>query len=310
MFPPVRTLELVGIYTDARQSVPNPDAERRNTEMTASVDSFMRFLEKAVDNPAARPGDPAADCAYDNLRQWARDGALTVDPPQFNRDGLVKRQEYLVGLDILALKFQAAHFPQDPAIVSWLRQLTYKYIDYYARATNRGNLYVWSGAAAALFALFDHDRRAIDYQNQVWQSALMAIRGDGLIDAELARGQRALIYHMFSFSAVSTLRAAREAFGYPTSPAEKARLKLLSDAIGHSLCSPDWMAQRAQAKQETPGDWAYRLPIGLGGDLLNQDWSQCGRPNADVSDPTSGGDTRHTAAVLKAMAGQSGRPRS
>lgn len=54
--------------------------------------------------------------------------------------------------------------------------------------------------------------------------------------------------------------------------------------------------------QKIPGDWAYRIPIGFGSDLLNANWSKCGCPQTGLSDPTSGGDAKHTAEILSRLA--------
>jgi hypothetical protein len=58
----------------------------------------------------------------------------------------------------------------------------------------------------------------------------------------------------------------------------------------------------AGATQEMPGEWAFRIPIGYGSDLLSDDWARCGKPHSNLSDPTSGGDTRRSAELLVALA--------
>ena len=307
-FPPVLSLHLVGIYTDARQSVPDAVAEKKNSDLTTGVDQFLRSIEQALDRPGVHSGDPAADCAFENFKKWAQSGALTVEPKPYNRDGTVKRGEYLIGLNMLALKFKAAGYTLDPTIITWLRTLNHENMDFYEKASNRGNLRIWAAAATALFALVQRDSQALGFQNRVWHEAMTAIRGDGMIDAELARGQRALIYHMFSFSATLMLHEAREALGYRDSPSDTAKLKSLADMIGRALCDPQVLAVPAQAKQEIPGDWGYRVPIGFGADLLDENWSPCGRPHASLSDPTSGGDTQHAATILKQLAQAAARP--
>lgn len=307
-FPPVLSLQLVAIYTDTRQSVPDAAAEKKNSDLTAGVDQFLRSIEQAIDRPDVHRGDPAADCAFENFKKWAIAGALTVEPKPYNRDGTVKRGEYLIGLNVLALKIKAAGFTLDPTVITWLRTLNHENMDFYEKASNRGNLRIWAGTAAALFALVQPDAQALDFQNRVWREAMTAIHDDGMIDAELARGQRALIYHMFSFSATLMLRDAREALGYRNSPSDTAKVKSLANMIGRTLCDPQMLAGPARAKQEIPGDWGYRVPIGFGADLLDENWSRCGRAHVSLSDPTSGGDTQHAAAILKQWAQATARP--
>ncbi|MCC7049175.1 MAG: alginate lyase family protein [Alphaproteobacteria bacterium] len=300
-FAPVMYLELVGIYTDPAQSVVDHQAEQKNTEVTRSVDDFMRYVETAVDGSSGKSDAAMLACAFSAYRSWAVAGALTGEPPKYNRDGAAKRAQYIVGLNILALKFKAAGAPADGQILAWLRALNHKNMDAYLRGTNRGNLYAWSGAAAAVFALLDHDRKALDYQDQVWRQTIAAIRDDGTIDGEMVRGRRALIYHMFSFSATLVLQEARRALRYRDEPSDVARVKLLADQIGRSLCDPRFLEERARAAQEVPGDWAYRIPIGFGKNVLGENWTRCGRPNSDLSDPTLGGNAHESAAVMRKL---------
>jgi len=310
VFSPVMSLSLGDIYADAQGSVPNEAVVHKNRDLTAGVDEFMRYLEKALDNPDARPGESSAACAYGNFATWAKAGALTTEPKPFSREGAAKRSEYLIGINILALKFKAAGFTMDPNMLAWLRSLNRANTLSYERGTNRGNLRIWSAAAAALYALIERDVDALNFQDRVWREAMEAIHDDGTIDVEMARSHRALIYHMFSLSATLVLRSAREALGYWGTSQDNGRLRRLADNIGRTLCDQHEMERAAKAVQEIPGDWAYRVPIGYGADLLNSDWSRCGRPKADLSDPTSGGDARRSAQMLRWFAQHAGTQRS
>jgi hypothetical protein len=303
-FPPVLSLSLGDIYADVQGSIPNNAVVQKNRDLTTGVDQFMRYLEKALDNPSADPDEASAACAYENFRTWAKAGALTIDPKHFSREGAEKRSEYLIGINILALKFKTAGFAMDSNMLAWLRSLNRANMISYERATNRGNLRIWSAAAAGLYVLIEPDPDALNYQDRVWREAMAAIHDDGTIDVEVARSHRALIYHMFSLSATLVLRSARTALGQPETADDRHRLGLLADMIGRTLCDPREMERMAKATQEVPGDWAYRVPIGYGSDLLNGDWSRCGRPKADLSDPTSGGDARRSADVLSRLARQ------
>jgi len=300
-YPPVMYLNLAPIYRDARNSIPDTAAERQNSEQSAVVTNFMSYIENALDAPIGKGDSVAVVCAYKAFGSWAAAAALTEQPKHYNLQGTVKRDQVLIGLDLLALKFRALGYLINSTMVNWLRTLNDQSIDFYQHGSNRGNLYVWSGAAAALFALIERDSKSLQYQDQVWWNAISKIRDDGTIDGEMARGQRALIYHMYSFSATLVLRAAREALGYPQSPTSEARVKLLADKIGKTLCDPGIMGITAKATQEIPGDWGYRILVGFGRDLLSEDWDRCGKLHGSLSDSGFGGDARHSAAILKQL---------
>jgi poly(beta-D-mannuronate) lyase len=298
-FPPVMVLELLDPYADPQYSIVNADAAQKNALLLQSIDKFMVYIEQALDVSSGLPNPLTAQCAYQQFRNWAAAGALTAEPATFNREGILKRGQYIVGLNILALKFKAARYPIDDVILGWLRTLNHKNADYFLHATNRGNLYVWSGAAAALYAILDHDLILLRYQGQVWQDSIAAIHDDGTIATELARGSMALVYHMFSLSGTVVQKSARTALGYEESVADDARIALLADTIGRALCDPQVYGLPAHAIQQVPGDWAYREAFGFAPDLLDQDWWRCGRPAASLSDPTFGGNTEMSAAALR-----------
>jgi poly(beta-D-mannuronate) lyase len=299
---PVRSLALEEIYSDSKGSIPNEAAVEHNGYLTASINLFLRRLEQALDRPGAGPGDPQSRCAAATFHSWGEAGALTLQPVPYSREGAASVNTYLVGINLLALKLRAAGFGLDRTELAWLHKLNRANLATWEKGSNRGNLRIWSAADAALYDLIEQDPDALGYQNQVWREATAAIHDDGSIDGEMARSHRALIYHMFSFSATLVLRSAREALGYRVTPPEHERLQRLADLIGRSLCDPQPLAKLAGATQEMPGEWAFRIPIGYGSDLLSDDWARCGKPHANLSDPTSGGDTRRSAELLVALA--------
>jgi poly(beta-D-mannuronate) lyase len=302
-YPPIMYLNQDPIYKDARNSIPDTAAERRNSGQSDVVTNFMNYIEKALDAPIGHGDSATIVCAYKAFGSWATAEALTEQPKHYNLGGTVKRDQILIGLDLLALKFRTLGYPISSTMVNWLHTLNDQSIDFYQHSSNRGNLYVWSGAAAALFALIDRDPKSLQYQDQVWWDAMSKIRDDGTIDGEMARGQRALIYHIYSFSATLVLRAAREALGYPKDATSERRVRLLADKIGKTLCDPGVMGITAKATQEIPGDWGYRIPVGFGQNLLSEDWARCGKLHGGLSDSGFGGDTRHSAAILKQLSG-------
>lgn len=107
----------------------------------------------------------------------------------------------------------------------------------------------------------------------MWRYFLAAVHDDGYLDSELSRGSRALIYHNRALPMLLALREIRRSLGIAETAEDRAKLKSLSDLVGHSICHPQDMAARAHVAQEEPmGDWAYRVQLGYGADLMNRDW--------------------------------------
>ena len=140
------------------------------------------------------------------------------------------------------------------------------------------------------------------FQDETWKYAMSAIRDDGYLDSELARGSRALVYHQYALSALVTLREIRRALGLNPTQAEQRKLKLLADAIGKALCHPEEMSRAASAaSQEKPGEWGFREIAAYGKDLMSPDWVSCGVPVRNYFDINNGGDQTKNVAVLRAL---------
>jgi poly(beta-D-mannuronate) lyase len=286
---------------DPTQSTVNAEAAKRNAAQTQAAGALLRLLSKGLDTDSARPGNPDSDCAYANFTAWAEAGALTPTRP-FNRDGEALRNQLLTGFEVFALKFRASGYSLDGDIARWLATLNRVNMDKYTRESNRGNLYIWAGSGAALQALLTRDAAAVAFEERVWRTAMEGIGDDGSLRSELTRGKRALIYHLFSFSATLVLRDARAALGEAPSPQEQTKLALLAAKIGGWLCDPAPLAVLAGQPQEMPDAGYFSVIAGYGADLLDADWTRCGHWPDPASDGRAGGDTKRAAAVLAKLA--------
>lgn len=297
------TLELKSMYSDAKGSVMNEANEAENGRIMAPIFDFFRNLEHALDNPNARPGNPDSDCAFALFGDWAEAGALTSEPATYEGQGKVKRGLLNPGFQMLGLKFRAAGYKLTPTMLSWLRKMDQENVEFYTKGTNRSNQRVWAAAGAALNSLLERDPGAVRFEDQVWREAMAAIHDNGFIDGELARGQQALVYHIFSLSATLVLESARAALGDKETASDKQKIKLLEDAIGQTLCDHSEMDRLAQAKMRIPdGEWAYEVTNGFGGDRLETAWSKCKPSAKDFNARDMGGDSRRSATILAHLA--------
>jgi poly(beta-D-mannuronate) lyase len=284
-FEPITALSGIAFYADAKGSKPDPKREAANQKIQAPVYAFMGYVEKAVD----APGDPQAmSCALSEFDRWAKAGALTGKPG--DTEARVSRVFMVTGLNLIALKFEMRGAHLSPQTLTWLTTLTHEIAEDYKDF--RGNVYEWTGGAAAVLALMTRDTQAMQYQNDVWHNSLALIQPDGFLPAELARGSRALIYHGTALSGLLILKDARARLGEAENTADISRLKRLADATGAALCNPAQLAKLAGAKQEMPGDWGFRVPYGFSDNFLSQDWFRCGVTPHSYSAVNTGGDTR------------------
>ena len=301
--PPLATLVLKSMYSDAKSSVVDPTNEADNARIKAPIFDLFRATEHALDQPNAHPGDAESDCAFRNFSDWARAGALTFEPPVYDGQGKVTRGLLNPSFQMIAIKFRTAGYTLDPAMLAWLRKMNDDNVAFYVKGSNRANQRVWAAAGAALNDLVEPNPVSAHFADQVWHEAIAAIRHDGLIEAELTRGQQALVYHMYSLSATLVLGATRRAHGAEESPEDKQRLDLLIGAIGRALCDPAPMRKLAGAAIRIPdGEWAYEVINGFAEGRLDSNWSRCGLAATDFNARDMGGDSRHSAAILAHMA--------
>jgi len=300
--PPMLTLELRSMYSDAQGSMINTENENMNSKIMDPIFTFFRTMERALDSGNARPGNIESDCAFQLFGEWAKSGALTSEPRVYEGQGKVKRGLLNPGFQMIGIKFRAAGYVLDGTMLAWLRLMDQENVAFYTKGTNRANQRVWAATGAALNNVLERDPNTLAFQDQVWHEALAAIDENGFIAAELARGQQALVYHIYSLSATLVLETARNVLGYKESVEEKQKLRQLAHAIGQTLCDPRKMEDLAKAKIRLPdGQWAFEVTNGFGGDLLGADWARCAPPPTDFNARDMGGDSRRSISILNSL---------
>jgi poly(beta-D-mannuronate) lyase len=306
-YPPVINVQGATFYVDPKGSKVDHAAEQENNDRQAPVFSFLSYIFESVDGAPSysKIADLSPACANTLLEAWAKAGALRTTNDAngaYSRQGGIDRQSMIRSFVIVALKLKQNGQTLGPDVVPWLGRLVDDNNRSWQKNNLRGNLYYWSGATAAAYALLSGDPASLAFQNQVWADAMAAIRPDGTLPSELTRGSRALIYHQYALSALLTLRAARQALHATQTPEDARKLRLLADRVGASLCHPEQMAALAHvAQEEMPGEWGYREIAAFGGDLLGPDWSRCGVKVQNFIDQGNGGDQRRTRAMFASL---------
>jgi poly(beta-D-mannuronate) lyase len=289
---PVAQVQSQGIYADASGSRLDADKLRASLALVAPLRRFVADASLRADS--TNPADET--CAYAMMLSWAKSGAMLVEPANFA--GMRERERFTIALNIIALKLKAEGFAAAP-LLEWLGRLNNGVIDDFEKRGLEDNLGVWSGVAAASYALLSGDGRARRYAGAVWNRAISGIRPDGYIDTELRRAGRALDYHTYYLSALVTLHAFREALGDSASQAEQAGLKRLAGKVADALCDPSAMSQAAGgAPQQALRPIAFSPIISFGRFLGLQPAGRCAPQDVPPNDPILGGSFAKTAALL------------
>ena len=204
-------------YSDAKGSVVDAEKLRQNLALIAPIRRFVTEASQRADS-ADRSEQ---DCALNMMLAWARGHALLDQPRDFA--AMRERERWAIALDIIALKLRADGKDITP-LVDWLAEMDHGVLHDFGRRSRSDNLNAWSGVAAASLAVLKEDREAKAYADAVWRQSIAAIRPDGYVDTELARGPRALLYHAYYLSALMTLKAFRHAAGVQTSAGDHAAI--------------------------------------------------------------------------------------
>jgi poly(beta-D-mannuronate) lyase len=297
-FAIVARVDGVPFYADKAGSVVDPEAQHRNEAEQAPIRNMLLYVETALDAKDGR--SPTTDCASAVIEDWAEKKAMAERPKTF--EGLMRRQDYTIGLAVIALKLSALGYSLTEPTQQWLRFLVDSVIDTYRQSSLRNNLYAWAGVAAAGYALVTPHPRASDFEHEVWRTSITEISPDGFLPKEVTRAHRALIYHQYAFSALLMLRQMRLALGESESESDRAALQRLANRISANLCDPQQMAAASGATQEMPDQTAFRVPDTFGDGLLDANWAKCGIAPPHYNDVNLGGRLDLTARLLQRRA--------
>lgn len=290
--PPVAQVEGEPIYSDARGSVVDTDKLRRHEQQISPLRKFVTDASRGADSTDRSE----RECALDMMLEWANDRAMTVPPTDFG--GLRELERFTISLNIVALKLRADGLKIEP-LLDWLGKLNHLVMERFGARGHVDNLFVWSGVAAASYALLGGDDPSRRYASDVWTRGISAIRPDGFVDSELRRGPRALLYHVYNLSALLTLRAFRTALGDTLVGRDHASLLRLVDRVGSSLCEPSAMAAASgSTTQENPPAIEFAPIVAFAGEYADPRLRSCGPPDIPATDPVLGGNLKATAAVL------------
>lgn len=201
----VRDIDAQSYYSDAAKSVVDPARYSANRAAVKPVAEFSRRIATLTDTwlRGGRDAVPAAHCAVRVLEHWARGEALLG---RVTNQGGYERKWVLAGAALAWLRLADAP-GIDPAaaarITHWFTQLAAAVRPHYERTDNqrtdaRNNHAYWAGLAVAAGGVAAADRALIDWGIERARLGIAQIDANGALPLELARGSRALHYHLFA----------------------------------------------------------------------------------------------------------------
>jgi poly(beta-D-mannuronate) lyase len=294
---PVRDVDGVSFYVDEHKSVIDPDLQEQNQAALRPLRAFVKEVTRLADGwMVSRPADARyAALAAGALARWATAGALLGAA---NQQGAYEREWTLGSLALAYLKIRdapsadAAVRANRPSIEGWLCAVARTVEPPYERpgkTSSRNNHAYWTGLAVSAAGIACQDRALFDWGIARARIGIAQVGGDGTLPLELARGRRALHYHVFALAPLVMLAELAAANGVALHDENDHALRRLADRVIAGFADPSSFERLTGFPQEqvtTPPrgadlawaePWEARFP-----DAQLAAWLATARPVVDV----------------------------
>ncbi len=265
--PYVSTLALTSKYegSDDSRSDINDDAEAEYLESVATIRAMEKLAAVASDKYIKNGDLTMAHCFLNNLSTWAKAGALLND--DVNEVGQAVRKWFLAATGIAYLKIQSIRgnnggMTQNAQVDQWFGQLARAVMDFYSdRPIEKVNNHdYWAAWAVMVAAVNLQDHNMYRWALAKFDQALTQVDGDGYLENELARENKALEYHNFALQPLAMLAVFTAANGDNLFDSHDRALSRLTTRVVEGLQNPKAFAHRTGYTQDTKGLYtAYSL---------------------------------------------------
>lgn len=249
-------------YSDAKHSVID---EKRKAAYDAAKDQYTSVTdeaEHAADEFQRSGSAAAAACVMQVLETQAAANAMTGSMSS-NQANYV--QNWTLGaLAICYLKVRTAGpalgaTPQQvSAVQAWMKKVGQQVEGWFderrAKPTtdSQNNHYYWAGFSVMAAGIAADDQKLYDWGVGTYKDGVGRIAPDGTLALEMARGQRALHYHLFALAPLVTMAELGEANGQDLYSYDHNKLHLLVSRSMAGLVDNHYFAAKAGTAQDTP----------------------------------------------------------
>lgn len=192
---------------DPTHSIIDPVRQEAYRKSSDGVKSVGMAIVKAADDYRTSGSRKAAQCAMTQILALAQEHSL-AGTMSSNQAYYV--QGWVVGAIAIAyLKIRdsgIATAEQTETITKWMQTVGDQTIGYYDRRKKSGqgdsqnNHLYWAGVELAAIGVAADNRRDFDWAVSAYDNGVNQIRPDGTLPLEMARGGRALHYHLYALA--------------------------------------------------------------------------------------------------------------
>ncbi|HEX4312010.1 MAG TPA: alginate lyase family protein [Acidobacteriaceae bacterium] len=190
-----------GFYSDSKSSVIDPAKWKAYSESSGPYKNLGQVIVDAADAWRSTGSRDAAACALRHMEAAARDRVFTG---KMSSHQAYYVQGWVIGaIAIVWLKVRDSGL-ETPAlhdlVVPWLVAVTRQTTGFYDQSRARNNHLDWAGVEAAAAGVAANDQKLFDWAVAAYRGGVEEIQPDGSMPLEMARGQRALHYHLYALS--------------------------------------------------------------------------------------------------------------
>ncbi len=199
-------------WSDDSRSVADPAAASRRQRQLADIRAFVAGIGDLASRYRAggEEGGAAARCLMMRLAEWAAaDGFLGLS----TEDAFLSRDVLVTDLARAYAAVEAAPVEDvdRAAVRDWFGRIardTIAFYEFAAGPRSRANNHrYWAGVAVGTIGAVNGDAVLRRWAVDTLRMGLCQVRSDGALPLELARGRRALEYHVYALRALTELAA-------------------------------------------------------------------------------------------------------
>lgn len=243
---------------DPTHSIVDPARQAAYNASSGPVKDEGMAVVAAADAYRRTGSSAAAACVVTHVTGLAQQNSLAG---RMSSQQAYYVQGWVVGAIAIAyLKVrEAAPLPADQAkmVGDWMhrvgRQTVHFYDDHHGKNGDNGNNHLyWAGVELAAIGVVANRRDDFDWGLATYDNGVRQIRADGTLPLEMARGSKALHYHLYALAPLVLLAEFGEANGMDLYAHSNGAIHRLVKVSVGGLGDPAVFAKGTGVKQEVP----------------------------------------------------------
>ena len=242
---------------DPTHSIVDQARQEAYNKSSGPVKAAGQAVVAAADAYRTTGSRQAAECALKLIDAMAKQHSLTG---KMSSNQAYYVQGWVVGaIAISYLKTRDAHLAtpeQAKSIAQWLVNAGVETKSYFdprqAKGTSdaRNNHLYWAGVELAAIGVAANKRTDFDWAVATYDAGVKQIRPDGTLPLEMARGKRALHYHLYALAPLVMIAEFGEANGMDLYAHSDGAIHKLADVSIAGLSNPEFFTKATGVQQE------------------------------------------------------------